>query len=93
MNTATDESRKAIIRESLNILDSPRKKIPGQKKIGSQGVLNYHANVFETEKVHGNFTKSSPIRPLSAKLRRTNSTTSFQTEVISHISFSSLYLI
>ena len=51
MNTATNETRKAIIRESLNILDSPRKKNIGIKKNGTNGILNQHVNVFETEKV------------------------------------------
>jgi hypothetical protein len=51
MNTSCDENKKAIIRESLNILDSPRKKVSNGKKISSQGILFQHANAFETETV------------------------------------------
>jgi hypothetical protein len=51
MNTAGDENKKAIIRESLNILDSPRKKITNGKKMSSQGILFQHANAFDTETV------------------------------------------
>lgn len=56
MGTAKDDYRKSIIRDSLNSLDSPDRKL----KPGS----------FEPEKLNGNFTKSPPIRPISARLRR-----------------------
>jgi hypothetical protein len=51
IHTSGDETKKAMIRESLNILDSPRKKHPNGKRLNSHGILFQHANAFETETV------------------------------------------
>lgn len=64
MGTAKDDVRKAIIQESLNTLESPDKKITPKKN------ANYNSNMFETEKMGKSFSKSPPIRPVSARLRR-----------------------
>lgn len=61
MGTAKDDYRKSIIQESLNSLSSP------ERKPTKAGALQ---NAFETEKVGRNFSKSPPIRPVSARLRR-----------------------
>lgn len=71
IHTSGDESKKAIIRESLHILDSPRKKYPNGKKLNSQGILFQHANVFETETVQwfpSFLSLPSPSLPLSLDL-------------------------
>mmetsp|Transcript_3394 Transcript_3394/g.5309 ORF Transcript_3394/g.5309 Transcript_3394/m.5309 type:complete len:261 (+) Transcript_3394:148-930(+) len=68
MGTAKDDYRKAIIRDSLSSLDSPDRKYT-RKKYGTHNVAAAHSTIYEPEKLQCNFSKS-PIRPISARLRR-----------------------
>lgn len=64
--SAKDDERKAIIRGSLSILESSDKTLSPSRSL----LLNGHETAAEKVNAEATFSKSPPIRPVSARLRR-----------------------